>query len=160
MDLTMETSLASNDPSKGRVVAVIKLLVHGLDNGITEELSSLEWLLLQTKCDIKTTAPLAVGRMTWDTKPAAVVTYQVAPGVSLYQLMKQIGRLPPGPARRDMLSVFNAGVQTVARTLARLHTHSVEGRPGTEYLEWYSLSCTEMPTLEISFMTARRGMSL
>ncbi|KAJ6183896.1 hypothetical protein N7519_005197 [Penicillium mononematosum] len=138
-----ETSLASNDPSKGRVVAVIKLFVHGLDNGITEELSSLEWLLLQTKGDIKTAAPLAVGRMTWDTKPAGVVTYQVAPGVSLYQLMMQIGRLPSGPAKRDMLSVFNAGVQAVARTLARLHTHSVEGRPGTEYLEWYFNAATK-----------------
>ncbi|CAP96914.1 hypothetical protein E8E15_004611 [Penicillium rubens] len=138
-----ETSLASNDPSKDRVVAVIKLFVHGLDNGITEELSSLEWLLLQTKGDIKTAAPLAVGRMTWDNKPAGVVTYQVAPGVSLYQLMMQIGRLPSGPARRDMLSVFNAGVQAVARTLARLHTHSVEGRPGTEYLEWYFNAATK-----------------
>ncbi|CAG8120122.1 unnamed protein product [Penicillium nalgiovense] len=143
MDLTMETSLASNDPSKGRVVAVIKLFVHGLDNGITGELSSLEWLLLQTNGDIKTVAPLEFGRMTWDTEPAGVVTYQVAPGVSLYQPMKQIGRLPPGPARRDMLSVFNAGVQTVARTLARLHTHSVEGRPGTEYLEWYFNAATK-----------------
>ncbi|KAJ5265536.1 hypothetical protein N7505_004586 [Penicillium chrysogenum] len=138
-----ERSLASNDPSKDHVVAVIKLFVHGLDNGITEELSSLEWLLLQTKGDIKTAAPLAVGRMTWDNKPAGVVTYQVAPGVSLYQLMMQIGRLPSGPARRDMLSVFNAGVQAVARTLARLHTHSVEGRPGTEYLEWYFNAATK-----------------
>ncbi|KAJ5515948.1 hypothetical protein N7527_007508 [Penicillium freii] len=138
-----ETSLASNDSSKGRVVAVIKLFVHGLDNGITEELSSLEWLLLQTKGDIKTAAPLAVGRMTWDTKPAGVVTYQVAPGVSLYQLMMQMGRLPPGPARREMLSAFTAGVQAVARTLVRLHTHSVEGRRGTEYLEWYSTAATK-----------------
>lgn len=138
-----ETSLASNDSSKGRVVAVIKLFVHGLDNGITEELSSLEWLLLQTKGDIKTAAPLAVGRMTWDTKPAGVVTYQVAPGVSLYQLMMQMGRLPPGPTRREMLSVFTAGVQAVARTLAKLHTHSVEGRPGTEYLEWYFTAATK-----------------
>ncbi|KAJ9490039.1 hypothetical protein VN97_g3228 [Penicillium thymicola] len=87
-----ETSLASNDSSKGRVVAVIKLFVHGLDNGITEELSSLEWLLLQTNGDIKTAAPLAVGRMTWDTKPAGVVTYQVAPGIFLYQLMMQMGK--------------------------------------------------------------------
>lgn len=138
-----DTSLASNDSSKGRVVAVIKLFVHGLDNGITEELSSLEWLLLQTKGDIKTATPLAVGRMTWDTKPAGVVTYQVAPGVSLYQLMMQMGRLPPGPARREMLSVFTAGVQAVARTLARLHTHGVEGRPGTEYLEWYFTAATK-----------------
>ncbi|CAI7591435.1 unnamed protein product [Penicillium viridicatum] len=138
-----ETSLASNDSSKGRVVAVIKLFVHGLDNGITEELSSLEWLLLQTKGDIKTAALLAVGRMTWDTKPAGVVTYQVAPGVSHYQLMMRMGRLPPGPARREMLSVFTAGVQAVARTLVRLHTHSVEGRRGTEYLEWYFAAATK-----------------
>ncbi|KAL2701710.1 hypothetical protein AAEP93_006008 [Penicillium crustosum] len=137
-----ETPLASNDSSKGRVVAVVKLFVHGLDNGITEELSSLEWLLLHTKGDIRTAAPLAVGRMTWDTKPAGVVTYQVAPGVSLYQLMMQMGRLPPGPARREMLSVFTAGVQAVARTLAKLHTHGVEGRPGTEYLEWYFTAAT------------------
>ncbi|KAJ5800401.1 uncharacterized protein N7518_002469 [Penicillium psychrosexuale] len=134
-----ETTLSSND----RAVAVVKLFVHGLDNGITEELSSLEWLLLHTKGDIKTAAPLAVGQMTWDTKPAGVVTYQVAPGVSLYQLMMQMGPLPPGPARRDMLSAFIAGVQAVARTLARLHTHSVEGRPGTEYLQWYFNAATK-----------------
>ncbi|KAJ5940373.1 hypothetical protein N7516_000541 [Penicillium verrucosum] len=143
-----ETSLASNDSFRGRVVAVIKLFVHGLDNGITEELSSLEWLLLQTNGDIKTAAPLAVGRMTWDTKPAGVVTYQVAPGISLYQLMMQMSRLPPGPARREMLSremlsIFTAGVQAIARTLARLHTYSVEGRPGTKYLEWYFTAATK-----------------
>ncbi|KAJ5497453.1 Glycosyl transferase family 1 [Penicillium fimorum] len=137
-----EISLTSND-HKGRVLAVIKIFVHGLDNGITEELSSLEWLLLQTRSDIRTAAPLAVGRMTWDTKPGGVVTYQVAPGVSLYQLMMQMGRLPPGPTRREMLSVFTAGVQAVARTLARLHTHSVEGRPATEYLEWYFNAATK-----------------
>ncbi|KAJ5469039.1 Glycosyl transferasefamily 1 [Penicillium sp. IBT 31633x] len=137
------TVLASSATSQGRAVAVIKLFIHGLDNGITEELSSLEWLLLQTKGDIRTAAPLAVGRMTWDAKPAGVVTYQVAPGVSLYQLMMQLGRLPTGRARADVLSVFTAGVQAVARTLARLHTHSIEGRPGTIYLQWYFDAATK-----------------
>ncbi|KAJ5783122.1 hypothetical protein N7457_004896 [Penicillium paradoxum] len=137
------SSLVSSDTSQGRVVAVIKLFIHGLDNGITEELSSLEWLLLQNKCDIRTAAPLAVGRMTWDRKSAGVVAYQVAPGVSLYQLMVQMGRLPSGPARTDMLSVFTVSVQAVARTLARLHSHSVEGRPGTEYLDWYFNAATK-----------------
>ncbi|KAJ5423287.1 Glycosyl transferase family 1 [Penicillium cf. griseofulvum] len=118
-----EISLTSNDP-KGRLVAVVKLFVYGLDNGITEELSSLEWLLLQTKGDIKTAAPLAVGRMTWDTKPAD-------------------GPPTAGTCKKRVLSVFTASVQAVARTLARLHTHSDEGRLGTEYLEWYFNAATK-----------------
>ncbi|KAG0153662.1 hypothetical protein PDIDSM_2316 [Penicillium digitatum] len=155
-----ETPLVSNDTSNGRVVAVVKLFVHGLDNGITEELSSLEWIFLQTKGDIKTAAPLAVGRMMWDTKPAGVVTYQVAPGVSLYQLMMQMGRLPPGPARREMLSVFTAAVQAVARALARLHTHSVEGRPGTRYLEWYFDAATKRAQQALLYKDSIRSAGL
>lgn len=130
-------SIMPTETAKGRVVAVVKLFIHGLDNGITEELSSLEWLLLQAKGDIETAALLAFGQMLWENKMAGIVTYQPAQGVSLYQLIMKLGPMPSGPARANLLTVLKAGAREVARTLARLHAYTVEGKSSADYLEWY-----------------------
>ncbi|KAE8327127.1 hypothetical protein BDV39DRAFT_193044 [Aspergillus sergii] len=122
--------------SQGEELAVIKLFPAGLDNGIAEELSSLEWLLHQTKGDINTPTPIAVGRTTWDEKETGVVTYRVAQGVSLYQLMARLGLLD-GPERDDSITVLNLGVAEAAKTLAKLHSYAVQGRSSEGYLEWY-----------------------
>ncbi|RAQ52871.1 glycosyltransferase [Aspergillus flavus] len=122
--------------SQGEELAVIKLFPAGLDNGIAEELSSLEWLLHQTKGDINTPTPIAVGRTTWDEKETGVVTYRVAQGVSLYQLMARLGLLD-GPERDDSVTVLKRGVIEAAKTLAKLHSYAVQGRSSEGYLEWY-----------------------
>ncbi|GMG07156.1 unnamed protein product [Aspergillus oryzae] len=122
--------------SQGEELAVIKLFPAGLDNGIAEELSSLEWLLHQTKGDINTPTPIAVGRTTWDEKETGVVTYRVAQGVSLYQLMARLGLLY-GPERDDSVTVLKRGVIEAAKTLAKLHSYAVQGRSSEGYLEWY-----------------------
>ncbi|KAB8224339.1 hypothetical protein BDV33DRAFT_227211 [Aspergillus novoparasiticus] len=122
--------------SQGEELAVIKLFPAGLDNGIAEELSSLEWLLHQTKGDINTPTPIAVGRTTWDEKETGVVTYRVAQGVSLYQLMARLGLLD-GPERDDSVTVLKRGVVEAAKTLAKLHSYAVQGRSSEGYLEWY-----------------------
>ena len=132
-----ELPVTPTDTAEGRVVAVVKLFIYGLDNGITEELSSLEWMLQQTQGDIKTAAPLAVGMTMWENKMAGVVTYRVAQGVSLYQLMIQIGAMSVGPAREEALMVLKKGAQKVARTLVKLHSYGMDGKCGMEYLGWY-----------------------
>ncbi|KAJ9248404.1 hypothetical protein DTO195F2_8849 [Paecilomyces variotii] len=132
-----ELPVMPTETSQGRVIAVVKLFVHGLDNGITEELSSLEWLLLQAKGEIRIAAPLAVGKMIWENKLAGVVTYEVAQGMSLYQLMMQLGSTPRGAMRDDILAVLKAGVEEVARTLKRLHSFGLQGKSSANYLEWY-----------------------
>ncbi|KAB8201647.1 hypothetical protein BDV34DRAFT_237475 [Aspergillus parasiticus] len=122
--------------SQGEELAVIKLFPAGLDNGIAEELSSLEWLLHRTKGDINTPTPIAVGRTTWDEKETGVVTYRVAQGVSLYQLMARLGLLD-GPERDDSITVLKLGVVEAAKTLAKLHSYATQGRSSEGYLEWY-----------------------
>lgn len=130
-------SILPTETAKGHVVAVLKLFTHGLDNGISEELSSLEWLLLQAKGDIETAAPLAFGQTRWEDKAAGTVTYKPAQGVSLYHIMMKLGPMPSGPGRASLLAVLKRGAQEVARTLARLHLHSREGKSSLDYLEWY-----------------------
>ncbi|KAJ5118280.1 hypothetical protein N7448_009994 [Penicillium atrosanguineum] len=132
-----ELPVTPTDTAEGLVVAVVKLFVHGLDNGITEELSSLEWMLLRAKGSIKTAAPLTVGKTIWQNNMAGVVTYKVAQGVSLYQLMIQICSMSKGPAREKLVMVLKKGIQEVARTLLKLHSYGVEEKSGIDYLQWY-----------------------
>ncbi|KAI9934538.1 hypothetical protein ASPWEDRAFT_43960 [Aspergillus wentii DTO 134E9] len=125
----------AHHPKQGGEVAVVKLFLQSLDNGITEELSSLEWLLHRAK-DINTPTPIAVGQMSWNGKPAGVVAYKVAQGASLYQLMMQLGK-KCGKERAEIFAILKSGSQAAATTLTKLHSYAIQGRSSEGYLAWY-----------------------
>ena len=119
------------------LLAVVKLFTKGLDNGIGHELSSLEWLLRRSEGNIITPTPIAVCRTTWAGKLAGAITYEVARGTSLVQLMFKLGQTEPGEPRLHMLSMLKDGIRGAAGTLERLHTHKQVGQSSAGYLQWY-----------------------
>lgn len=126
-----------------KLVAVTKIFLDGLDNNVADELSSLEYLLHHTSGNVNVAKPLAVGstllfsETTGEYMSAGMVTYEVASGYSLEELITNVGKARTKSERQAGFAVLRAGVEKTAVTLASLHAYGTNERSSEDYLEWY-----------------------